>query len=1442
MSDLGDNLSKRLAQLSERLVNVTRRNKSIRLLRKAKAQCFDLGEAEVLSPGVAARATRSIVGGKPHVVLSWKDSPVDPREARHQLLIDDNDALEEVETPEFRLLRQFRKLDSNLTHLSRNASRIEEETGAVDLYLGFPFLTGTCDDTEGTFLQAPLVLFPVTLRAERAPRLQWTVAPRPDAEPIFNEALALALEQYHETKFSEEFIEAIEAAAESDDAAADPLWLIQWLHARFADMGLRMSPPVAAFAPVPEYRAHEVPDDSQGFSIKAFSVIGYFPQADSSLRHDYDKLIEMAQAGQLNGDLARLLDSQSAGTTPIDADPQDAFERSSMDSVPESQTNWIINSDASQEAAMLRSREESCLVLHGPPGTGKSQVICNMIADALSRGQRVVVCCQKRAALDVVFQRLDSAGLGDHIALVHDHANDRAELYARIAQALEPLSAESLRSHEREVTELAQSIDETTARLREIASELHRERPCGFSARELYLKGFTSADQHDLDIARASVRFNRQSLERFTERLDRLQALQSRLGSDAWKVRKSFSRFSPGDAARMKQALQAARALTEELQRCREAARKADQPAQPLYAAADDLLALASLRSKEWPPGLKPMVQELLLPGRVGALKATLAALGKQLPELRKLPERPDNSYAEETLETAGALEHWCRKHRSLLRIFSGSFRRARQLTTAYFARIGATATPEAASAAAGSIRAAVQWNKADKAARDTVLQEKVAQCSAATQLDELVVLAQEAASRAAAIREVLERAVRLDAAFQVESPDLEAVIARAIELLTVAQALGKAATSLEALSFCVRDEHIAAMRTFAGTDPAALAGLLAKLEKGLADFDSLQAIDDIRDELGEVERAVYQRVSKQSVDSPWAGEVEKCVVIGWLDEVERSTKVLRQVSTGDVASLRSRYRKELERRRELNQRQLALQLKQRATSVRFKPGREVDGRHNAEKPWKDLKHQVGKKRRLWPLRKLVHELEWPLFEVMPCWLVSPDTLSASFPLQPGLFDAVIFDEASQLAVQNGVPAFYRAKRVVVAGDEQQLRPFDLFGALGLQADAEQAETEDDEAGDAAAVESESILTLAKARFPEEMLSCHYRSKYEELIEFSNQGFYKGRLQTVPAADGLDQTPIEWIKVEGTWEKRRNRREAEAVVELLLELLRRHTAPGVKSIGVITFNDTQREEVLDQIDRRAESDPEFAALIGLARSPASGNIDSALFVKNIENVQGDERDIIIFSVGYAPESPGERVRSHFGSLNKEGGDNRLNVAISRARERIYVISSIHPEDLNVAQSKNRGPRLLQKYLEYARAVGSRSHDVRDAVLRSIGEATDVHAGAPGNFDSPMEEQVFDELRKRGLLVQPQVGVSGYRIDLGIVDPDNPSRYLLGIECDGATYHRARSARERDAYRQRFLESRGWFIHRIWSRNWWRNKNDEIAKVVALIEQLRGAQV
>ena len=475
-----------------------------------------------------------------------------------------------------------------------------------------------------------------------------------------------------------------------------------------------------------------------------------------------------------------------------------------------------------------------------------------------------------------------------------------------------------------------------------------------------------------------------------------------------------------------------------------------------------------------------------------------------------------------------------------------------------------------------------------------------------------------------------------------------------------------------------------------------------------------------------------------------------------------------------------------------------------------------------------DIRRTAEKRSRM-SVSTFVSRYGYELFRGIKVWLMTPEVVSEIVPLEPGLFDLVVFDEASQMFVEKGIPSILRAKKVIIAGDSKQLRPNKTFmGRMEIDED-------DEEFGDNAALEEESLLDLARARYKDVLLNFHYRSKYEELIAFSNYAFYRGRLYVSPNRTVPSTPPIQVHKVEDAlWSNQSNLKEAEKVIDLLKTFFR--TRKDNETIGVITFNKKQTDLIWDLIDRESAVDAQFNQQVRAEIDRRSeGNEDIGLFVRNIENVQGDERDVIIFSIGYARNVDGKLINM-FGSLNLKGGENRLNVAISRAKKHIDIAMSFDPKDLNVGNSKNDGPRLLKKYLEYSCAISDGNDDLAKQILNSFG---DTGASETARFDSPFEEQVYEALRERGLDVVTQVGIGGYSIDLAV---RSKGQYILGIECDGRLYHSSVSARERDYHRQKYLESRGWRIHRIWSPNWWRNPRAEIDRIVSLVQSYRPAHV
>ena len=479
---------------------------------------------------------------------------------------------------------------------------------------------------------------------------------------------------------------------------------------------------------------------------------------------------------------------------------------------------------------------------------------------------------------------------------------------------------------------------------------------------------------------------------------------------------------------------------------------------------------------------------------------------------------------------------------------------------------------------------------------------------------------------------------------------------------------------------------------------------------------------------------------------------------------------------------------------------------------------------YSSRKDNKDYLYVINKQENMWNIRKTMEYFSDYLLRLFPCWMMSPENVSSVMPLKPDLFDVIIFDEASQIFIENSIPTIYRGKHVAIAGDRKQLKPTSTF----MKRYMGNENFEDLSLTEQAALEVESLLDLATSRYTNANLTYHYRSKYEELINFSNYAFYDEKLQIAPNTKRNIIKPIERIKVNGTWQERRNHEEAVEVVKTIKKIL--NTRDKNQTIGVITFNTEQEHYIADIIDVECQKDPAFReAYLKEANRKENGE-DTGLFIKNIENVQGEERDIIIFSIGYAKNERG-KVVALFGPLSQEGGENRLNVAITRAKEKIYLITSIEPEELNVQYSKNLGPKILKKYLQYARAVSFGNKYEQKIILESLRKKTIIEH----NTTEGIEQEIKAALEKKKYIVDTNIGSAKYKINLAIYNK-KLDRYVLGIEIDSNAYDSSESLLERDVYRTKFLTSRGWNMMRLWSRDWWTDKSKTIELIESKIEK------
>lgn len=457
---------------------------------------------------------------------------------------------------------------------------------------------------------------------------------------------------------------------------------------------------------------------------------------------------------------------------------------------------------------------------------------------------------------------------------------------------------------------------------------------------------------------------------------------------------------------------------------------------------------------------------------------------------------------------------------------------------------------------------------------------------------------------------------------------------------------------------------------------------------------------------------------------------------------------------------------------------------------------------------------EMERKRGHSPVRKLLKNAGSVVQAIKPVFMMSP--LSIAQFLEPGAveFDLLVIDEASQVQPVDALGAFARAKQHVVVGDSKQLPPTRFFARLTSSDD--EGEIADDELPTMQAKDVESILGLCLAKgLKDTMLRWHYRSRHHSLIAVSNREFYDDKLFIVPSSHlASTELGLHFHYVKGGIYDRggssTNRVEANAVCRAVMEHARRY--PGL-SLGVAAFSVKQQQAILDELEllRRENSDTEefFQA-----------HPYEPFFVKNLENVQGDERDVIFISVGYGPNASGF-ITMNFGPLNNDGGERRLNVLISRSKRRCEVFASLHAADIDLARAGKPGVRAFKTFLQYA-----------ETGVLGVAENTGREE------DSPFEIAVRRAVESLGYEVHPQVGVAGFFIDLAVVDPAKPGRYLLGIECDGATYHSSRSARDRDRLRQAVLEDHGWIIHRIWSTDWFQRPNEQIRQVAAALEKAK----
>jgi superfamily I DNA and/or RNA helicase len=474
------------------------------------------------------------------------------------------------------------------------------------------------------------------------------------------------------------------------------------------------------------------------------------------------------------------------------------------------------------------------------------------------------------------------------------------------------------------------------------------------------------------------------------------------------------------------------------------------------------------------------------------------------------------------------------------------------------------------------------------------------------------------------------------------------------------------------------------------------------------------------------------------------------------------------------------------------------------------------------------------------PIRELVDgEPGQVVRDLKPVWLMSPLSVSDTLPLNSNLVDVVIFDEASQVPLEEAVPSLFRGKQTIVVGDEMQLPPTDFFATKAAEEEAEP----DGDADQAVRLDlaSDSFLNHAAKNLPATMLGWHYRSRSESLISFSNWAFYDGRLLTVPderlpvapahqttGYDLLLSRPMSFhFQPSGIYDNRRNRVEAEYTAQLVADLLKRQSG---LSIGVIAFSEAQQTEILAALDRLAESDDDFRQLYEAELQREVDGQFVGLLVKNLENIQGDERDVIILSICYGPP-PGGKMLMNFGPINQSGGEKRLNVAFSRAKQFMAIVTSIRHHQ--ITNDYNRGAGCLKNYLRYAEAISLGDVDSGRRVLAGISRWQDSATKNSHDQTDPLTRQIALALLRQGYQIDYGVGQSHFRVDLAVWKPGD-AKYRLGILTDTLEHYEQSEPLERDMMRPRLLRDFGWHVTSVLAKDWYENQDAELQRLQELI--------
>jgi hypothetical protein len=1036
----------------------------------------------------------------------------------------------------------------------------------------------------------------------------------------------------------------------------------------------------------------------------------------------------------------------------------------------------VVDADSSQLLAMLAVHEGSNLVIQGPPGTGKSQTITNIIANAVGQGKKVLFVAEKMAALEVVKRRLDNLQLGEACLELHSHKANKRELHAELKRVME-LGKPTMVLLEQEVSLLAAYREELNAYCQAVNVPIAGT---GVSAQQVigYLVRIDRLIK-DEQLIKLTIdnlpEWNAEKMRLAEEMADRIQARLKDIGTPAklafWGSRLLIL-------------------LPHEQEGIREQLRATHQSLVNLVLEIDEISAYTGF-PKPTDASKLPMLVQLL-------------THASEAPDLRGLdinnPAWQNKANDIKEILTAGAQLQAVYKEYSSVFIdeaWTQDVLAIRQNIVAYgdkWYRGTIGVYRQSKQQLAGLLKVTLPADAAGKLQLIDTLSEARRLKNLLNQLEPLAVgLFGTRGLNQRSDWAALQQATAYLS--EISQPLLLAYLSKENAQETAKKYLLLLQQKLEAFHE-QRKAGMAALQIEMSEKP--YAEEMTQWQNWIVHFPELQRVIDWNNLAAQANTAGFAFLINAA--SEWdkaAGLLKLNLQKTWYEYlIEQAFRFNLELSRFERAS----HEEVIGKFKQLDQ----LNLYYNRARVALKhweglPSPQGGGQVNV------LRTEFNKKARHMPIRKLVAEAGKAMQAIKPVWMMSPMSIANFLP--PGAidFDLVIFDEASQVRPVDAIGAIARGQQLVVVGDTKQLPPTSFFDKLNTETEDEENVTAD----------MQSILGMCDGQgAPTRMLRWHYRSRHESLISLSNHEFYEDQLVIFPSPGSQHSLGLRFHHLpEAVYDRgktRTNPAEAKAVAQAVIAHAQQ--TPGL-SLGVVAFSSAQMQAIQQALEIERKAHPETETFF-------SGHSHEPFFIKNLENVQGDERDVILISIGYGRVGDG-KVPMSFGPLNNEGGERRLNVLITRAKLRCEVFTNITAEDIKITDGSRAGIRALKSFLYFAQFA---RFDKPDAAIPDMVR--------------PFEEEVSFHLTQAGYTVREKVGSAGFYLDLAIVDPANPGRYIMGIACDGEAYASAQSATDRDRLRHQIMELFGWNIYRLWSTDWYRNPERELQRLIAAIEQAK----